>query len=106
MKHKWIRRLLAGLLTLALLWGIAVIALYQIMRRPPESFARVMSKLPDAVFLLFPFETLWTRARSGTLQPGDHAPDFSLTKLDHTERLQLSALVSQRPVVLIFGSYT
>ena len=40
---------------------------------------RVMAKLPNPVpFLLFPFETLWTRARAETLNVGDPAPDFSL----------------------------
>ncbi|MGA2101189.1 MAG: hypothetical protein ABSG34_08805 [Candidatus Sulfotelmatobacter sp.] len=47
------------------------------------------------------------RARSGSLQVGSPAPDFTLTKLDKTATVQLSALTAgQRPVVLIFGSYT
>jgi hypothetical protein len=77
------------------------------MRQPPETFGRVMAKMPGpVVFLLFPFETLWTQARAGTLQIGDTAPDFSLRKLDKTEPVQLSALNKQQPVVLVFGSYT
>ena len=81
--------------------------IWRSMNRPPEAFARVMSKMPGpVVFLLFPFETLWTHARSGALNVGDVAPDFSLIKLDKTELVRLSALNYQRPVVLIFGSYT
>lgn len=77
------------------------------MHQSPETFGRVMSKMPaPVVFLAFPFETLWTHARAGTLQIGDPAPDFSLLKLDKTERVQLSALNRQQPVVLVFGSYT
>ena len=77
------------------------------MNQPPETFGRVMAKMPGPVpFLLFPFETFWTRARAGHLQVGDVAPDFSLLKLDKTERVQLSALNKQQPVVLVFGSYT
>ena len=77
------------------------------MRQPPEKFATVMSKMPGPVpFLLFPFETAWTRARAGTLNVGDTAPDFSLMKLDHSARVQLSELNKTQPVVLIFGSYT
>ena len=77
------------------------------MRQPPEKFATVMSKMPGPVpFLLFPFETAWTRARAGTLHIGDSAPDFSLMKLDHSARVQLSELNKIQPVVLIFGSYT
>ena len=77
------------------------------MHQPPETFGWVMSKMPGPVpFLLFPFETLWTRARAGHLQVGDAAPDFSLLKLDKTERVQLSTLNQGQPVVLVFGSYT
>jgi hypothetical protein len=78
------------------------------MRQSPENFARVMAKIPGPVpFLLLPFETLWMRARAGALQVGSPAPDFSLTKLDKTAQVQLSSLTAQnRPVVLVFGSYT
>jgi hypothetical protein len=77
------------------------------MNQPPETFGRVMAKMPGpAPFLLFPFETFWMRARAGSLQVGDAAPDFSLLKLDKTERVQLSALNQGQPVVLVFGSYT
>lgn len=78
------------------------------MRQSPEQFGRVMAKIPGPVpFLVLPFETLWLRARAGTLQIGDRAPDFSLAKLDKSEHIQLSSLTAQgRPVVLIFGSYT
>ena len=77
------------------------------MHQPPETFARVMSRLPaPVVFVLAPFETLWTHARAGALHPGDPAPDFSLMKLDKTERIQLSSLTARQPVVLVFGSYT
>ena len=77
------------------------------MNQSPETFGRVMSKMPGPVpFLLFPFETFWMRARAGKLQVGDAAPDFSLLKLDKTERVQLSELNRQQPVVLVFGSYT
>jgi hypothetical protein len=77
------------------------------MRQPPEKFATVMSKMPGpAPFLLFPFETAWTRARAGALNIGDPAPDFSLMRLDHSARVQLSEINKTQPVVLVFGSYT
>lgn len=89
-------------------WLVACSALYGVMRRSPEQFGRVMAKIPGPIpFLVLPFETLWLRARAGTLQIGDRAPDFSLAKLDKSEHIQLSSLTAQgRPVVLIFGSYT
>jgi hypothetical protein len=37
---------------------------------------------------------------------GDHAPDFDLARVDGTGRVRLSALTAERPVSLIFGSYT
>jgi len=77
------------------------------MHQPPEVFGRVMMRMPGPVpFLLFPFETLWLRARAGHLHAGDHVPDFSLMKLDKSGRVQLSALSQNQPVVLVFGSYT
>jgi hypothetical protein len=93
---------------IALLWVIACGALYGIMRKPPETFGRFMAKIPGPVaFLVLPFETLWMRARSGTLQVGDAAPDFFLTKLDKSAQIRLSELsAQQKPVVLVFGSYT
>jgi hypothetical protein len=102
------RRLLATLGVIALLWVFACGSLYAVMRQSPDTFARVMARIPGPVaFLVLPFETLWMRARAGKLQVGDPAPDFSLTKLDKSAQLQLSAFTAQRqPVVLIFGSYT
>jgi len=108
-KRKLLTKALARALgVIGLLWLLACGALYEVMRQPPETFARVMAKIPGPVaFLVFPFETLWTQARAGDLQVGDLAPDFSLRKLDKTASLQLSTLTAQgRPVVLIFGSYT
>lgn len=93
---------------LAVLWVAGCASLYHIMRKPPERFGAFMAKLPGPVpFLLFPFETLWMQARAGALHNGDQAPDFSLTKLDHSAKVQLADFAAQRrPVVLIFGSYT
>lgn len=77
------------------------------MRQSPEKFGRIMSKMPGTVvFMLFPFETTWVHARAGALNVGDHAPDFTLLKVDKSETIQLSKLNNQRPVVLVFGSYT
>ena len=77
------------------------------MHQPPEKFGRVMMHIPGPVpFLLYPFETLWLRARAGHLNAGDRVPDFSLLKLDKSGRVQLSALNQNQPVVLVFGSYT
>jgi hypothetical protein len=108
-KYKSVRKtLFTTLCVLAMLWIVACGAIYGVMRRPPESFARVMSKIPGPVaFMVLPFETLWTRARAGELAIGNRAPDFTLTKLDKSAQIQLSSLTAQgKPVVLVFGSYT
>ena len=93
---------------IAVFWILGCGAIYAMMRKPPETFARFLAKVPGPVaFLAFPFETMWTQARAGELQVGDPAPDFSLTTLDKSAGVQLSGLAAQgRPVVLIFGSYT
>jgi hypothetical protein len=102
------KKTVATLCVLAALWATCCVALYHVMRQSPEQFGRVMARIPGPVpFLILPFETLWMRARAGTLQVGSPAPDFLLTKLDKTAQVQLSALTAQqRPVVLVFGSYT
>lgn len=107
-KSKAVKRTVVTLCVLTALWVTCCVALYRVMRQTPEQFGRVMAKIPGPVpFLIFPFETLWMRARAGTLQVGSPAPDFALTKLDKTAQVQLSALTAQqKPVVLVFGSYT
>jgi hypothetical protein len=103
-----VKRSIRVLSVLAVLWVFACGALYGVMRQPPDTFGRVMARVPGPVaFLVLPFETLWTRARAGGLHVGDLAPDFSLTKLDKSAQMQLSTFTAQRrPVVLVFGSYT
>jgi hypothetical protein len=101
------RIVLAVVLVLVVLWVIASATVYAEMRKPPEQFGRFMMHVPGPVaFLALPFETMWLRARAGTLQVGDAAPDFALEKLDKTGQVQLSNLLAKQPVVLIFGSYT
>jgi hypothetical protein len=89
------------------LWALASATVYAAMRQPPEVFGRFMMHVPGPVaFLALPFETMWVRARAGTLQIGNPAPDFSLMKVDKSERVQLSSVLAKQPVVLVFGSYT
>ena len=99
--------LIGVLATVAVLYVSCAAFIWRAMHQPPETFGRVISKLPGPVpFLLFPFETMWLRARAGSLHVGDPAPDFSLSKVDKSGRIQLSVLNQRQPVVLVFGSYT
>ena len=103
-----VRRMLLGLLiTVVIVYLSFGSFIWWTMHQPPEVCGRVMAKLPaPVVFMLFPFESLWIHARAGALKVGDPAPDFSLLKVDKSGSVQLSSLIKQRPVVLVFGSYT
>src|SRR5271169_2848594 len=99
--------MLTALTTIAVVYVSFAGTVLWAMRQPPETFGRVMAKMPGPVpFLLFPFETAWTHSRGGNLRVGEPAPDFSLMTPDKSAQIQLSALNATKPVVLIFGSYT
>ncbi len=91
---------------LFILWIGFVGYIYRAMRQPPEVFGHVMASMPMPAYFLFPFETMWTHARGGTLQPGDIAPSLMVKKLEDKSPIELGSLWAERPVVLVFGSYT
>jgi len=77
-----------------------------LMYQPPTRFARVAAHLPEPLFGILLLEPLWLFARSGRLEVGKMAPDFRLPALDKTSYVQLSSFRGDKPVVLVFGSYT
>jgi hypothetical protein len=83
-----------------------LVGAYWLMGQTPVRFASVIGKMPQVMFMGLPFETLWFRARAGVLHPGDAAPDFTLPTLDKSAQVELASFRGQKPVVLIFGSYT
>jgi hypothetical protein len=91
---------------LVLFYGATTAALYAAMRQPPETFGRIMSHVPVVAMIVLPFKPLWMSARAGRLQAGDPAPDFSLPGLHGGRTVTLSNEYRQKPVVLVFGSYT
>ncbi len=93
-------------IALVVIYGALIAIAYWLMRQPPVQFASAIGRMPPAMFLVLPFETLWMRARAGALQPGDVAPDFTLPTLDKSAQVELAAFRGKKPVVLIFGSYT
>jgi len=103
-------RLLIKLASLAFtLWLVACAALFAIMWLPPSDFARQVGRIPGpamALVAVLPFETMWNLARGGALREGDPAPDFDLQRHDKSGRVKLSSHFGDRPVVLVFGSYT
>jgi hypothetical protein len=105
-RHVWRARIGKTAAALAVLYSLMLGGFYYAMKQPPETFSRVMMRVGPAPFLLLPFETMWKHARGGTLQPGGRAPDFRLPLLDGSGSVELSSFRANRPVVLIFGSYT
>ena len=88
------------------LYVLATAAVYAAMRQTPERFGRFMSHVPGIAMRVLPFRRLWMSARAGALREGDPAPDFSLPLLHSDRTVTLSTEYRQKPVVLIFGSYT
>ena len=101
------RRLFLRIVTsLVIIYAVLVAGLFIAMRQTPTRFANVMAKLPGISMSVLPFESLWAIARAGVLEAGDTAPDFRLPTYDKSSLVQLSSFRGDRPVVLIFGSYT
>lgn len=103
---KLIRMLRRVAVALVFIYAVLICGLMLAMRQPPETFGAIVAKLPPAVFMLVPFQSLWMRARTGTLRVGEMAPNFTLKTSDLASSVQLSKFREQRPVVLVFGSYT
>jgi hypothetical protein len=102
---KWIlRTVLAVAAGYVALFGTVMAAMLQ----PPERFGAFMKHMPPVVVWGgLPASRMWLWARKGTLAEGDMAPDFNLrTAQDRARRVTLGSYRGQRPVVLVFGSYT
>jgi hypothetical protein len=99
---RWVFRVA---IVVALLYGALLGLVYMQMMKPPLEFAGFWGDVPAFARRVVPFRPLWNRARAGSLQPGDAAPDFELPYHDHSGAMRLSELRG-RPVVLVFGSYT
>ena len=103
MRLKWVGIAFCGL---ASLYAVACGGLYFAMRQAPERFGAFMAHVPMVSMMILPFETLWMSARAGQLNVGSVAPDFSLPTVDGGRTVRLAQEWVERPVVLIFGSYT
>ena len=79
--------------------------LVAIMHRP-ILFGEMMRHVPGPMMMLVPFKPLWFFARGGRLKVGDPAPGFTLPVADRQSFVSLASFRGQKPVVLIFGSYT
>jgi len=100
------RKLIPIAIVLFILWIGFVAYINNAMHKTPEQFGQVMKRMPMPAYFLFPFETMWSRARAGKLSVGSEAPDFAVETLEKTQHMQLASLWRDKPVVLVFGSYT
>ncbi len=101
--RKWLS---IGALVLVIVYVLLSAAIFMAMKQTPLRFATIMSELPEVSMMVLPFEPLWNVARAGTLKIGELAPDFRLKSYEKSSWVQLSSFRGDRPVVLIFGSYT
>ena len=88
------------------LYAALTAALFGLMLQSPDRFAATMKHVPWPAFAALPFKPLWQVARAGNVNVGDVAPDFSLGSTDHKSSFRLSSMRGEKPVVLVFGSYT
>ena len=101
---KWLVRIVLLVIGAYVLLAVSVTAA---MLQPPARFGQIMKYMPaPLVWGVLPAPRIWMWARSGTLAEGEPAPDFTLPTVDRTSSVTLSSHRGQRPVVLIFGSYT
>lgn len=101
---KWlVRSVLVAVFGYLLLAAFVTAAMLQ----PPARFGQIMRYVPaPLVWGVLPGPRIWLWARQGTLAEGELAPDFTLPTSDRKGSVTLSSHRGQRPVVLIFGSYT
>lgn len=87
-------------------YGLFLAVMFVVMLQPPLRFGQLMRHFPMWAMPLMPFEAMWNVARRGATRVGDVAPDFTLRTVDRQADVTLSSHRGNRPVVLIFGSYT
>lgn len=101
---KWLVRIVLLVVVAYMFLAVGVTAA---MLQPPARFGQIMKYVPaPLVWGVLPGPRIWMWARGGTLVEGERAPDFTLPTADRTGSVTLSSHRGQRPVVLIFGSYT
>lgn len=103
---RWARRLGRSMLALLAIYLVCLVGLFVVMCQPPQRFGQIMAYVPLPAMMIVPFEPMWNVARGGATRVGEMAPDFTLPTVDRKSEVRLSSFRGQRPVVLVFGSYT
>lgn len=102
----WVRRLGRFMLGALVVYGVFLAGMFAVMCQPPQRFGQIMAYVPMPAMMLLPFEPMWNAARGGATRVGDIAPEFVLPTVDRKAQVSLASFRGQRPVVLVFGSYT
>jgi hypothetical protein len=105
-RRRWRKWLLPATAALFAAWVGFLVYINWAMHQSPEVFGHVMARLPMPAYFVIPFETLWSRARAGHVHPGDTAPSLTVKRLEDKSPVELGSLWNEKPVVLVFGSYT
>jgi hypothetical protein len=101
------RRFKMLMLGLLALYVVFLAGMFAVMCQPPARFGQIMAYVPMPAMMLLPFESMWNVARGGATRVGEMAPDFTLaTTADRKTEVSLASFRGQKPVVLVFGSYT
>jgi hypothetical protein len=107
MRSRYTKWVLGSVLLFAVAYVLLFSTVALAMLQPPDRFGLFMRHAPEAVVWgTLPARRMWLWARHGHINEGDRAPDFTLSTLDHKDHVTLSSYAGQRPVVLVFGSYT
>jgi len=106
MKATTKRWLLRSCSVLVVAWLAFVGYIDWAMHQPPEVFGRVMMRMPMPAYSSFHSKRCGRRHAMDRLNPGDSAPDFAVKTLQTETPVQLASLWAEKPVVLVFGSYT
>jgi hypothetical protein len=102
----WAPRIGWSVLSVLAVYAVFLAGMFIVMCQPPQRFGQIMAHFPAPAMRLVPFEPMWNLARRGAARTGEMAPDFSLPTVDRKTEVRLASFRGQRPVVLVFGSYT
>jgi hypothetical protein len=94
------------MLGLLAIYVVFLAGMFVVMRQPPQRFGQIMAYVPMPALIVLPFERMWNIARGGTTRVGEMAPEFTLQTIDRKSEVRLASFRGDRPVVLVFGSYT
>jgi hypothetical protein len=74
-----------------------------------EKFFKHIDQDENGTLTLAEFNAMWKREgarKDDAPKVGDVAPTFTLSRLDGTEKFDLAEFKGDKPVLLLFGSYT